>query len=193
MILAPWDELNSLREKLNGWRADWNPLKKPDKRLVRDCIDEVVDLLIMAYVYGKNNACDCLDHKVPADPDKMRETIWKEIAGETFEQRVERHMENFDVEAIINVADTEMTRDYNEAGLNTAGLIGKETKRSVMKTWNTMADDRVRDTHDYLHGSSTELEKAFFTYDGDSAMAPGGFTLPENNCGCRCWLTFSYG
>jgi hypothetical protein len=49
-----------------------------------------------------------------------------------------------------------------------------------------MQDDRVRDTHDYLEGMVVPFSSRFYTYDGDSADYPGGFTLPENNIGCRC-------
>ena len=66
-----------------------------------------------------------------------------------------------------------------------------ETGRDVYKTWQTMQDDRVRETHDYLEGMTIPLKEKFKTLDMDEADAPGGFTLPENNVNCRCWLSYS--
>lgn len=197
MILAPFDELDVLRDKLNEQRLKWNPETKPDAGMVKDVIDDLTYLLVLAYVFGKDHACEDLDYKLDIDErqfqDEMYKTLYLEIDGEDWVKRTTKHMETFDVEAVMNVAETEMNRDFNQAGINTATLIGKKAGRSVMKTWNTMADDRVRDTHSYLESVTEPLDRAFFTYDGDSAMAPGGFTLPQNNCGCRCWLTYSFG
>lgn len=195
MNLAPWDELEVLKKRLNEWRADWNPECPPENRVRRECIDEVIDLLIMAYVYGRQDAMETLNYIVSAsaeDATEMQKTLFKEIAGKTFEDRINEYMEHFDVESIIRVVESEITRDYGEGGLNTAKAV-QARGVNVNKTWNTMKDDKVRDTHDYLEGATVPLDKAFFTYDGDSAMAPGGFTLPQNNVNCRCWVTFSRG
>ena len=56
----------------------------------------------------------------------------------------------------------------------------------VTKTWFTMRDEVVRDTHNYLESQSIPLEEEFFTYDGDHAPYPGQFTKAENNVNCRC-------
>ena len=54
-----------------------------------------------------------------------------------------------------------------------------------------MGDERVRDTHSPLEGITVGLNDLFYTWDGDAAMAPGGFTLPQNNVNCRCWITLT--
>lgn len=193
MNLAPWDELDVLKRRLDGWRAEWNPEKPPEDRVRRECIDEVIDLLIMAYVYGRQDAMETLHYTVPASTEtatEMQKALFTEIAGETFKDRINRYMEHFDVEAIIRVVESEITRDYAAGGLNTAKAVEKQGI-SVNKTWNTVGDELVRDTHVYLEGDTKALDDAFFTYDGDSAQAPGGFTLPENNVNCRCWLTYT--
>ena len=56
----------------------------------------------------------------------------------------------------------------------------------VSKNWITVRDDKVRETHSYLEGQSVPLEEEFFTFDGDHAAYPGGFTKAENNVNCRC-------
>ena len=193
MNLAPYDELTRIREFLEKRRADWNPEHKPGTGVVRECIDEIIDLLIMAYVYGRRDALETLEADVPItanSANEMQKAIFKEIAGETFEQRVTTYMENFDVEAIMRVIDSEITRDYAAGGRDTAKAV-ERTGVSVKKTWNTMMDDRVRDTHYPLEGITLDLDDYFVTYDGDQALAPGGFTLAENNCNCRCFITYT--
>lgn len=89
-------------------------------------------------------------------------------------------------DAIIRIAETEMHRIANTAALDTAVFAGAKTK-----TWVTMLDDRVRDTHEYLEGETVGIRDDFYTFDGDHAVAPGLFSLPENNINCRCELVFS--
>jgi hypothetical protein len=59
--------------------------------------------------------------------------------------------------------------------------------RGVRKQWVTAGDERVRDPHQWLDGVIVPLDEKFYV-DGDSAMAPGGFSLPELNVNCRCEL-----
>ncbi len=193
MNLAPWDELNTLERRLNEWRAAWNPEKPPETRIKRECIDEVIDLLIMAYVYGRQDAMETLDYIVPASAEaatEMQKALFTEIAGETFEDRINRYMEHFDVESIVRVVESEITRDYAAGGRNTAEAV-ERAGIPVKKTWNTVGDERVRDSHIPLDGITVDLNDVFVTYGGDQAQAPGGFSLPENNVNCRCWLTYT--
>ena len=87
----------------------------------------------------------------------------------------------------MRIIDTEAHRDYSTGSFDAAKKSGKQ----VMKHWNTMLDDRVRDTHQYLEGVAVELDDLFYTFDGDSALFPGGFMLPQNNINCRCIVTFT--
>ena len=193
MNLAPWDELDVLTRRLNEWRADWNPEKPPEARVRRECIDEVIDLLIMAYVYGRQDAMETLDWIVPASAQtatEMQKALFTEIAGETFEDRINRYMEHFDVESIVRVVESEITRDYAAGGRDTAKAV-QRAGVSVKKTWNTVGDEKVRDQHIPLHGITLDLDDVFVTYSGDSAQAPGGFSDPALNVNCRCWLTYT--
>lgn len=193
MILAPFDELNVIREKLEKERAKWDPLTKPPQGLVQDTVDDLMYLLILAYVFGKDHACEDLKMKVDVDEKKMQEAIYEKIDGEDWVARVQKHMEHFDVDMVMVVAETEMNRDFNQGGMDSAALIEKKAGRSVKKTWWTMGDDKVRETHAPLDGVKLDLGDRFYTIDGDSALAPGNFTLPSNNVNCRCTLAFSYG
>lgn len=97
---------------------------------------------------------------------------------------------NIDVSAIQRVVETEYHRMYNTGAWDYANSFQEKTGRTMYKRWETMLDDKVRDTHIYLQSDAVPLDEAFFTFDGDSAMYPGGFTLAENNCGCRCWVEY---
>ena len=192
MTLAPYDELNVIREKLENERAKWDPMTKPDKALVQDTVDDLLYLLVLAYVFGKDQACEDLYETVEVDEQKMQAAIYEKIEGEDWVDRVVKHMEHFDVGMVLNVAETEMTRDFNQGGMDSAALIGKKTGRSIKKTWNTMEDEKVRETHWPLESVKLDLGEKFNTFDGDSAIAPGKFSKASNNVNCRCWLTFSY-
>ena len=115
-------------------------------------------------------------------------------SGESSEQRGQTEAEETATpnggislqEAITRIAETEMHRIANTAALDTAKYAGAKSK-----TWVTMLDDKVRDTHDYLEGETVDIDEDFYTYDGDHASAPGLFELAENNVNCRCELLFS--
>ena len=158
-----------------------------------DIIDELLDLFLLAYMDGSQDAANELLIDVEPSIDDAMETIEKPIGGRTFRDRVRNYL-NGDMgdttgtpaEAIARVAETESVRIYNESGLKTAKKGGAK-----LKTWNTVGDNRVRDQHELLNGVTSPIDGYFYTYTGDRAMHPGGFETAENNVNCRCWLTFS--
>ena len=191
MNLMPFDELNTFRQMVTEYKTE--PLTQSEKEQLRDDIEEYIEfLLIEAYTYGNVQAMYDLglmdeDPESLISADEMYAEINKEIAGKTFRQRID---ERFDdggstVEDFQRIAETDATRVYNSGILDAAknsGLSG------VRKQWITMEDDRVRDPHAYLDMMIVPYEQKFYSYDGDSAMAPGGFSNPALNCNCRCVL-----
>lgn len=177
--LLPVDELNVLKEYLRAVQKTAQGLNE------KDVEDEIEDLLILAYVYGYQQVSEMLNTPLQADTNELRESIYKKVAGKTFADRVAKYAPDGDIEAILKVADTEMHRIYNEAELAAAYDAG-----ATQKTWVTMLDAKVRETHTDLEGVSVGIDEKFYTSDGDEAYAPGGFNNAENNCGCRCELMF---
>lgn len=63
----------------------------------------------------------------------------------------------------------------------------------TVKTWNTMQDKRVRETHVQAEGQTVPIG-AFFSVGNASLMFPrdtvNGADYPEELVNCRCWLTF---
>ena len=183
-MIFEWDELNLMREEAR--RVMRLPPDERKKQKDRFC-DYLEFVLCLVYGYGWSAAEEIVGI-VPFKDGLDDKCVNLEIDNKTFKERAEEYLtdETATEAEMIRLIDTESVRDYNtgvtDAG-KASGMLG------VMKRWNTMSDGRVRETHDYLHGMTVGLNDRFYTFDGDSADAPGGFTLPENNINCRCWVT----
>ena len=215
--LPPFDGLEIIGQKI---AADFAAGPEERKRRKKERIDEILEMLIMAYMFGNESAntmlfgpdiVDTIDPDEPNRPvridvDDMNKSVFKEIAGKDWEQRVSEYYDSDSgtVDDVIRVVDTDMNRVYNDSVLDVgekanAGRVewsnedlpAPDTKDRVMKTWVTMADDRVRDTHDYLEGMTVPVDGRFWTFDSDYARYPGDFQLPQNNINCRCRISLS--
>lgn len=183
MDLMPFDELNRLEAALPEYMNRENKSKADLDSL----LDMLEDLFLLSYANGVESANLMLGADISADVSDVQDTVDRKIAGETWRDRVREYFSNGgSVADIVRIMETETHRDYNEAALTTARKAGAKSK-----TWMTMMDDRVRETHDYLQSMTVGIDEDFYTYDGDHASAPGGFELAENNVSCRCTLIFS--
>ena len=183
--ILPMDELNRLDEEI---RQRFGDAQLTDRREEEeDIIDELLDLFLLAYAMGNSVTNENLSSNYQPSVDEVMSVVDAKVAGETWRERVEDYFANGGTGAdIARIADTEMHRIANTAALDTAKRVGARSK-----TWVTMMDDRVRDTHDYLEGETVDIDDDFYTYDGDHASAPGLFSLAQNNVNCRCELLFS--
>ena len=191
-MVFPWDELNTLEQK---WTMPFQ-----ERITAREVIDEIYDILVLAYVYGWDNVVKDLGVDIEVDTDKAVESVQRPVAGKTFSERVIEYVGSEDGEVtdamwdeIIRIAETDTNRVFNEGADDAAEAAEQETGRVAMKRWHTMVDDRVRDTHFYLEGTVIPRNEKFHTYDGDEADKPGGFILPQNNIRCRCFLEYEWG
>ena len=148
--------------------------------------DDLFSFLVNAYTLGIEAAAEMLGYDLTVDITKMQSAIFAQIDGKTFEDRAAEHISAGNLGRLRTLAESEFHRVFNAAEMDGAQEFQSCTGRAVMKTWCTMLDERVRDTHDYLEGMSVKLENKFYTFDNDCAEYPGGFSKPENNCGCRC-------
>jgi len=176
----PWDSINNIETTLLTLPKDENGKLDPER-----CADEILDFLIFTYILAHDNIEERFNVSLEIKAEDMRDIIYKDIAGEDFTQRARKWAEEGKPSALNFLLETETNRVFNEAMLLYADKAGAGTK-----TWRTMEDDRVRDTHLYLSDMELPIDGMFFTYDGDGAEAPGGFLLPQNNVNCRCWLDF---
>lgn len=183
--ILPMDELNRLDAQLRE-RFGYEPLPQ-DKTVMREVEDWLLDLFLFAYAMGNEVTNANLSSDYTPTMDDVMSVVDAEVAGKTWRDRVEEYFSNGGTGADISrIADTETHRIANTAAIGTARRAGAKTK-----TWVTMLDDKVRETHDYLEGVTVGIDDEFITYDGDRATAPGLFTLASNNVNCRCELLFA--
>lgn len=182
MSFFPFDEINAL--KAEGARLK-SPDTEPKKEEVDKYIDEVEDLFILTYFYGNREIADQFGLDILPNEEKAREVINEKFDGKDFKDRLSEYLISGTGYDIDRVLDTDAGRIYEAAKFNAAKEAGATTK-----TWNTMLDDRVRDTHDYLEGVTIPLDAEFYTYNGNHSYYPRQFLDVSENANCRCWLTY---
>lgn len=181
--IAEFDEIETLSSALyQGYETG-----KISKKKV---IDTIETFLEYAYQLGEQIAQEDLEIDegdiayFEVSEKEMLKAIYKKIDGKTFKERAEEHLDEKQGNGIFkNFISSEFHRNTNE-GMH--GLVQKYGPKKVTKTWQTMRDDRVRDTHDYLEGMTIPYSEDFYTYNGDHAPLPGMFGIAEEDCGCRC-------
>ena len=193
--MLDFDEINRLAKQEYETVSE-QPM---EKQRVHMC-DWLEEMLIDAYIAGLTET------GLPIDPVMdnehfMYDVLFKVIGGETFKDRMSTHVQNKDAGRIGTLAESEMHRVYENGAYDAAEQLEIRLERQrtgtgirrgqVIKTWKTMRDPRVRDTHDFIEGVSVPIEDRFYTYDSDSARFPGDFSKPENNANCRCVLKYS--
>ena len=184
MIFFPWDEIHSLENKAE--EALKQARTEDFKKTVDNYIDEVKDLFEMDYMLGVWDASMQLGEIVDVVYEDIQKAVDKKIDGKDYKERIEEYFEDGTPYDIARVISTDAHRIYNEAVYEAAKTAGASTK-----TWNTMADERVRDTHAYLEGVTVPLDAEFYSFNGDSTYYPGQWGIAEEDINCRCWLTYS--
>ena len=177
------DELNVLT-KTSYEQADSEDIQAR----INQIVDDVLSFLIHAYTLGMEHASFMLAHDLTVDVEEMREAIYLIIEGKTFEDRVADHVIAGDLSGLYTLVESEFHRVYNTAVQDGGEDYVANGSFGVMKEWITLRDGRVRETHSYLEGATVPLEDYFYTFDGDYASFPGGFTKAENNVRCRCMV-----
>lgn len=177
----PIDELNTLNEYVT------RTVEQTGEVSATEAEDELEDLLILAYVGGCEYANEVLGTELKPDTEKMQKAIFKKFDGKDFRDRISEYAPEGKYGSIARVADTDTHRVYNQAILDTV----EQSGRNVKKTWRTMGDIKVRDTHDYLEGITVDWDSDFVTYNGDHTKFPGEFGKPELDCNCRCVIDIS--
>lgn len=184
-----FDELDRF---LDGFRTEnlAHSEEKP-KQVEEDIIDELLDLYLLAFYEGSKDAGKELMMDIEPSVEDAEGIINRKIDGKTFRDRVHDYMNGnmgettgTPTEAIARVAETDSVRIYNESKLNAGKKNG-----ATQKTWHTMGDWRVRDTHTFLDGITIPVDAYFYTYTGEKALAPAQFGSAAEDVNCRCWLT----
>lgn len=153
---------------------------------VNQITDDVLSFLINAYTKGIECAALMLGYELEVNADLMENAIFLVTDGKNFADRVADHVLQNDLNGLKTLVESEFHRVYNTAVYNGGMDYVNNGSFGVTKTWFTMRDNDVRDTHRYLESQAIPIEEEFFTYDGDHAPYPGQFTRAENNVNCRC-------
>lgn len=186
--IAAIDELNILTAASYYAAADMDLSEK-----IKQVSEDFLSFLINAYSLGIQTASEMFSFGLTVDTDKLREAVFYLIDGKTFQDRVADHILSDNLSGLRTLAESEYHRVFNAAEEDGAKEFQENTGMGVIKTWLTVRDEKVRDTHDYLEGVSVPLGEDFYTYDDDHASRPGWFTKAENNVNCRCVLGFTIG
>lgn len=181
--ILPIDELNILKGKYE-FTGSGTPVTD---FALEDIIDDLLDILFLSIANGVISINDAFGADYVPSAEKIESILYKKIDGKTWEERVRDWYENGGTSAdIVRIAETESHRVGNEIAFEAAKAVG-----ATRKTWFTMLDDRVRETHDFLESVTVAINDDFYSFDGDHAPYPGAFEKAENNCGCRCEIQYS--
>ena len=179
MDLMPFDAINRLESELPIYFENGVIRSKVD---LDDIIEDMFGVFLLSYMRGSNLTNP--DHKPTLK--QIMATIDDDVAGMTWRERMKDHFaEGGTIEDVKRIIETEAHRDANTAAYEAA-----KAKGCTMKTWNAVMDERTRDTHAYLNGTTIPIDAEFYSFRGGSTMFPGQWGIPEEDVNCRCWLTY---
>lgn len=210
MSVLTFDELNRLEKKRRSEPIDeyYEPMhispKRKENRIrtaekYRDAVlaymhfvdeyaanyEELIE--IPAKEYLKNEILDVIGdllivNEVLTDyADRMA----KDLHDATVRNRGDPYFLSEDRATLIGEEESNSLWNWEE--LEEAQIYGRRDK-----TWNTVGDSHVRDTHVDVDGVTLPLDEPFLVGDVEM-MVPRDpeVDAPEETAGCRCWLTFS--
>lgn len=123
------------------------------------------------------------------------------VNGDRYSTMAKRITERVDIDyrKAVRIVRTE-THRVREAGFNdSATEINDTLKQGVtaqrlFKTWQTMEDERVRDTnradHRKMNGVSVGMDEEFNLGNGVKTKVPGQSGSAANDCNCRCFVVY---
>ena len=188
-----FDELHIIADEMFTSHVTAEMTVEQKKKASEDLFDELLDLMIYYCILARDDLIADLGVSVTVgdDTDRMYETIMKRIDGKNLRDRVTEEVGSGTPGTFRRLVDSEAHRNYCTTADETAEKILSAMGWSGTKTWQTMLDDKVRETHSYLQSATVPITEEFYTFDGDHAPYPGGFQDVENNVNCRCFLQYS--
>ena len=181
MDLMPFDELNQLKLEIPAYFTEAGTIRDVDSLL-----DMLEDFFLLAYANGVETVNMELGGTYRPGVDTVMDTVDREIQGKTWRDRVREYAGGRGTVADIErILETEAHRDANAGAYDAARANG-----ATVKVWNTMLDDRVRDSHEWLEGVTAPIDGVFYNWNGASTRYPGEWGIPEEDCNCRCWCSY---
>lgn len=102
---------------------------------------------------------------------------------------VDRYRDRWRTYRAETIARTESLRAVNEGSSDAYAQAmdeGQLAADQLTKEWNTAADERVRASHDAMHGQTQPIDQPFVSGAGNLAMGPGQFGVAAEDINCRC-------
>lgn len=193
-LLEGRDDMNSIEERLIRGFDELNRLEY--LKLTRKTVEsKFAEVLEEAYIAGFASAAYILGETPRVNIADIGNAMTKVYDGESIFTKAKNYVGNEG--ELKRLFESEYHRCFTQGELDMAKAVAMSAENAasgtggeIVKRWNTMQDDKVRDTHSYLQGISVPLDAEYTTFDGDKAKAPGDFRLASNNANCRCYLTF---
>lgn len=148
---------------------------------------DVDDILEQAYVEGFLSAKYILGGEEEIDAKAVESALNQKYDGIDILSKADTYIQNNDITSLVRLLESEYHRMFNQGSFDYA----KKNNGKVYKTWVAIMDDKTRDTHFFLNGTKVPLDAYFYSYDGDKALFPGGFSSTRNNVNCRCILDYT--
>lgn len=149
-------------------------------------IEELQEYLVAEFDESYRNVLDD-----EFDDDLLLSSVYAEVGGETFADRIERYVtECLTADALRQKLETLAITDghrVREEAKIAAGTDAERLGYTVTKTWISMDDEKVRDTHFFLDRTTIGINEYFHTANGQ-ALGPGQFGIASEDCNCRCHL-----
>jgi hypothetical protein len=114
------------------------------------------------------------------------------VKGETYRsmaRRLKGTLENDAVKA-MRIVRTEGHRVQESSRHDSSEHAHKNGVRMI-KTWNSSADERVRDAHDDMDGTSIPVDQDFASKAGGKGKSPGTLGKAADDINCRCFANYS--
>ena len=151
---------------------------------------DVDDILEQAYVEGFLSGKYILGGEEEIDAKDVQSALNQKYEGIDILSKAKTSIQSKDITSLVRLLESEYHRMYNQGSLDYAKK-NKSQGEKIYKTWVAIIDEKTRDTHLFLNGTKVPLDAYFYSYDGDKALIPGGFSSASNNVNCRCILDYT--
>ena len=182
--MLTFDEINSLEQSVKAVSFKGKTAKEVE--------DTVLDYLLYAYVMGVKSAAQDLGIDIEPSARDAGLSVYAEVSSKDFAERIAEYAPGLALSgAEADEAETNIKRViYTEAHrITNEAIVEQGVKHGAThKVWQTMLDDRVRETHEWLQSTVVPIDADFYSYTGAHGPAPGQFHDPAEDINCRCYI-----
>lgn len=178
-------------------KAEYDNFEYLKKRIEENATQEEIEdefllALIAMYALGINYVGHEFDITLKADDEEVYRHLYQKIDGEDFADRIGKYYGTDDMtEKLRVVLQTEGARMFVYGQIDGATAYKDKFGIGLTKTWDAVMDNKTRDDHFNLDGTTIPFDEYFEVPSGDKALAPLMFESASQNANCRCILKFA--